>query len=437
MLWMSIMRRAAERFLPVLAIAAFLGCEYLIPDLSNEDITVDHDTVDLEAASDLDVEDAGVDGQPECSGVDADACMDDTICNGEETCNVGLGVCEDGTPLEDGFVCGEEPRRICLAAECSESVCGDGFIDEEADESCEPPNVGGCDDECKLGCDGPDDCPDDEIFCNGEEYCNLDTHTCDRLNVPEDGDECGTGLVCCSGDCVECCDTTQCADGNECTNDVCNEGACANPNEPEDTTCDDGEGYCCVGECLECCKQAHCLDTNECTADVCTGEGTCRNPKKDDMVECTGGVCCNGTCRTGGNCCANTDCTDGCRGMAAACGTFGSGTCASQTGCSWDAAGPCSGVGERCINLIEDHCNACGDQCSWISSGSPPYCSGIQVICDLITSSLECNAFCGCTWDAAGPCSGTHNVCPTYSTLSVCNNQESCYWSVCTSYSCT
>ena len=431
------MRWMFDSILFILTMAALCGCEYLIPDLSNEDITVDRvvDSVDLDQVQEMDEADA--DEQPECTGEDTDECMDDNVCNGEETCNTELGVCVEGAPLDDGVVCGEEPRQICLEAECEISECGDGFIDEGADEYCEPPGEEDCNEECKYGCSFEGDCPDDENFCNGEEYCNMDTNTCGRRNVPEDGAECGEELVCCSGDCVECCDNTDCGDGNDCTNDVCNEGICTNLRKPEGTTCDDGEGYCCIGECLECCVSEHCFDSNDCTADVCREDGTCRNPKEDDMGECTGGVCCNGVCRTGGNCCISSDCTDGCRGAAALCRSFDSATCTSQTGCSWDPAGPCSGVGMRCIDLDGDHCDACGDQCSWISSGSPPYCNGIQLICDLITSSLECNAFCGCMWDAAGPCSGTHDACSTHGSQTTCNNQEGCHWSVCTSYSCT
>lgn len=466
------MKRKAVRIIVFIAVViAFAGCQLLVSDLSNEDITVDHDVLEDDMAMEGDAvrpdthddthdnPDAVVDaadlvdapdlvedsadviaddiGEEEFECLLPEHCTDGDICNGDETCDPDSHTCVEGLARDDGFLCGAGPRKICLEEECLASICGDGFIDEGGGEFCEPPDVGGCDGECKLGCDGPEDCPDDEVFCNGEEYCNLDTHACDRRNVPEDGDECGTGLVCCSGDCVECCDTTQCADGNECTNDVCSEGACSNPNKAEGTLCDDGAGYCCVGECLECCVHEHCDDADECTADVCTGEGTCRNPKKDDMVECTGGVCCNGTCRVGGDCCAHTDCTDGCRGTAAACGTFDSGTCTSQTGCSWDPAGPCDGVGVLCLTLTEDQCNACGASiCTW-TDGPPAACVGERVACTLLETSAQCLTTCGCTWDGAGPCIGTHRACSTYGSQAACNNQGGCHWSVCTSYGCT
>jgi len=117
-------------------------------------------------------------------------CFDSEICNGFEACDVGTHTCLPGRPWEDGFVCLDDPRSICIGGICFESSCGDDFIDTGAGEMCEPPGVGGCDVRCQLMCTSDADCPDDGNMCTGQEYCDTDIYLCERMNVPADGTVC-------------------------------------------------------------------------------------------------------------------------------------------------------------------------------------------------------------------------------------------------------
>ncbi|MFH1436010.1 MAG: hypothetical protein ABIJ56_09870, partial [Pseudomonadota bacterium] len=160
---------------------------------------------------------------------------------------------------------------------------------------------------------------------------------------------CGGGNMCCTGVCRECCAHTDCNDSNPCTNDTCSAGGvCSNTVVGDRTPCGGGN-VCCLGECVECCTLAECDDGNQCTYDRCNSSHVCVNRDEDDMTVCAsgGGVCCNGTCRSGGECCVDSNCSPRCRGTATACNSIGSSSaCSAQTGCSWDPAGPCGGDGK-------------------------------------------------------------------------------------------
>ncbi|MFH1437980.1 MAG: hypothetical protein ABIJ56_19890, partial [Pseudomonadota bacterium] len=323
------------------AVIAFAGCQLLVPDLSNEDIIVDHDVVEddmamegdavrpdthddthdnpdaaKDAADSAEAPDTAEDiidamaedaGEEEFECLLPEHCTDGDICNGDETCDPESHTCVEGLARDDGFLCGAGPRKICLDEECRESVCGDGFVDEGGGEFCEPPGAGGCDDECKLGCDGPEDCPSDGDACNGEAFCNTTSHICSRRSVPADGTSCGGGNVCCGGECLECCNESHCSDSNPCTRDVCTLGVCSNPAEADGTACGGGN-MCCTGMCRECCDAADCNDLNPCTNDTCSAGGVCSNLGVVDGTACGGGnMCCTGVCR---ECCAHTDCND-------------------------------------------------------------------------------------------------------------------------------
>jgi hypothetical protein len=125
---------------------------------------------------------------------DAD-CDDGFFCNGTETCNTSTNECQAGTPPEcdDGVgctvdscnegtdSCDNEPDN----SSCDNGIFCDGveFCDPVVD--CQPgtppdcdDGVGCTDDSCNTttdACDNdPNDanCPDDDIFCNGTEYCD-------------------------------------------------------------------------------------------------------------------------------------------------------------------------------------------------------------------------------------------------------------------------
>jgi cysteine-rich repeat protein len=81
-------------------------------------------------------------------------CDDGNPCNGAETCdpvtvNGHAGQkCDPGTPPAKGTTCGT--GKICLNNICNTSTCGDGFVDPNLGETCDPPNGTTCDGKCHI-----------------------------------------------------------------------------------------------------------------------------------------------------------------------------------------------------------------------------------------------------------------------------------------------
>ena len=204
-------------------------------------------------------------------------CRDGDICNGREQCGDDHA-CEGGVPLDDGVVCGDDPRSICLGHACVESRCGDGFVDEGGGEFCEPPGAGNCNPDCRLECDGNADCPDDLNPCNGNELCDLDAHLCDRTDPMTDGMTCNPDpRKICLG---EVCQESLCGDGFV-------DSGRAPPEECEDMNVTDGDG--CDNDCTFSCEYDWECDDD----DVCNGEETCDEgshvcDEGDDADEGTG-----------------------------------------------------------------------------------------------------------------------------------------------------
>ncbi len=148
---------------------------------------------------------------PDCEGM---TCNDGQYCNEGETCQ--SGVCTGGSPLD-----------------CDDGVgCTDDSCDE-ANDSCE--NVS-----------NDANCPDDGLYCNGDEYC-------DSIN-----DCSSTGTPCLPG---EICDESiaQCEE-SDCQSDVdCDDGVFCNGQE----TCNLSTGQCDAG------IPINCDDGNSCTDDYC------------------------------------------------------------------------------------------------------------------------------------------------------------------------
>ncbi len=273
----------------------------------------------------------------------AAACDDGDDCTTDDTCLVGQ--CVGGPPLE----CPD-------ASVCTDSVCVTG-------QGCQAiPTTGPCDDgdACTVGdfC-GTGTCQHgDPLVCDDGNPCTADT--CDVLQgcvaTPaagecSDGDACTTGDACSGGVCVGGPPLT-CADGNECTLDLCDPiGGCSFPATPG--ACDDGDpctesdgctGSVCVGG-----GAIVCDDGNPCTVDTCTaGVGCVFAPVEvaacDDGNPCTSDdACVDGECAgTGGPECDDGDpCTQD--------------TCQPDTGCVFPPAdGPCDDgdvctTGDACV----------------------------------------------------------------------------------------
>jgi len=164
------------------------------------------------------------------------------------------------------------------------------------------------------GCTSNDECQDD-LFCNGEEICNLDSGLCEsgtpadcsilddqcgqgicdlisdsciitpenNLGICDDGDACTTGDFCLVGRCMGGSPIVCADDGNACTNDLgCNPatGSCTF----EDVVCADDGNACtndlgcdpdtgsCIFEDVPISPPTFCDDGNACTPEgVCLG----------------------------------------------------------------------------------------------------------------------------------------------------------------------
>jgi hypothetical protein len=259
-------------------------------------------------------------------------CDDGDDCNGTESCDTGMHTCTAGTPLADGTVCETSPRSICLDGSCVESVCGDGYIDTGAGESCDPPVSGECSDTCHTLCTGDGDCDDDANMCNGDEYCNLGTGECDHRNAPPDGEVCSTDprQICLAGTCQD----SQC--GDEFTDagagEVCDDGRNGDP--------DDGCRDDCTFTCLAASQDTDCDDAMACTLNVCEeSTHTCSNP----VITDTGVVC-----RASAGACDVAETCDGTNAACPADTVLSAGTeCRAQAG-PCDPAETCDGVTGTC-----------------------------------------------------------------------------------------
>jgi hypothetical protein len=102
-----------------------------------------------------------------------------------------------------------------------------------------------------------------------------------------------------------------------------------------------------------------------------------------------------------------------CYGTPNACSSIGSQTTCTNVGCSWDAAGPCTGTVNSCTSLKRYQC--CGWNCDnglsgcTINGGSETCCGGTAdsctggslPACSAYSESVCTNGYTGCTWDAA------------------------------------
>jgi hypothetical protein len=122
-----------------------------------------------------------------------DDCDDGVFCNGAETCTGGN--CVDGNPPCRAELCDEE-TDTCIGCLVDED-CDDGV--DCTDDSCV--------DEICENTPNDDSCPDDGLFCNGEEFCD------EAEGCSSTGDPCGAGETCDE-------DTDSCVGAGVCSIDV-------------------------------------------------------------------------------------------------------------------------------------------------------------------------------------------------------------------------
>ena len=331
-------------------------------------------------------------------------CNDMDVCNGEETCNTETHICEQGTNAQDGFVCGDDPRSICLEGECGESTCGDGFVDTGGGEGCEPPDEGNCNSECLIECEDNEDCLDDGNECNGEEFCDTDEGVCDRRDPLEDGTACGdnpeTREICISLTCQE----------SVCGDEFIDHGA--DPAEEcDDGNADQGDG--CDNDCMYSChvetQEVECDDELGCTEDVCNTEThVCEHNTLSDGTVCR---------PVAGDC----DVAETCNGTDAACPSDAfqsdSHECRAAPG-ACDAAESCTGGGPDCPadGYLPDSfvCRPADGGCDVAEScpGDGPDCTTDT----FMAGTVECRGVAG-DCDVVENCTGEAADCPEDSFL--------------------
>jgi len=192
-----------------------------------------------------------------------------------------------------------------------------------------------------------------------------------------------------------------CADGNACTADSCEAGACLNV--PAPATCDDGDACttddACVGVV---CKGTvkTCDDTNPCTTDTCSA-GDCTWLPSDVTV-----------CDDGNACTMNDNCQNGtclgaspvlCQGEGAC---HVAGTCDPNTG---NCSGPAKADGTACND---------GDACTQVDTCQAGTCTG--------TGPKACAAIDQC--HSAGTCDPASGTCstPHKDNGTTCNDGDAC-----------
>ncbi len=119
--------------------------------------------------------------------VEDSQCDDSDPCNGEETCSSRANRCQAGTePTTATCTRSGGESGVCSGGFCVSPGCGNGAVDgdDECDDGANGDNTDGCRDDCQFTCDAETPCADGDA-CNGEEMCDLGTHTC---SVPADLD---------------------------------------------------------------------------------------------------------------------------------------------------------------------------------------------------------------------------------------------------------
>ena len=211
-----------------------------------------------------------------------------------------------------------------------------------------------------------------------------------------------------------------------------------NGNPCEEIVCEGETPHCCNGECRECCEDMDCNDKNDCTLDSCNS-GKCINQPVADMTSCSGGICCGGICRIGGQCCSNDDCVEGCKGNAIPCNEFTTESdCNAQKGCSWLGSSYCDGT-VMCDNFEGyDHfkCFMC-PICEYVSEAGKGCERKGEMLCSDITDPDICTIDCLCTWYPGAGCGGSAQPCSSFPNETFCHEQSGCYWNACVDYVCT
>ncbi|MBW2458147.1 MAG: DUF4215 domain-containing protein [Deltaproteobacteria bacterium] len=235
-----------------------------------------------------------------CVSSDPNACEPADPCEGQGTCDDNTHTCSPGTPLSDGTPCGTD--AYCLGGQCIPALCGNGTLDPG--EDCDDNNLvdgDGCEHDCTLSCVNPaNDCPQPPV-------CQLaqcsQAHVCETAPDPnQDGNTCGTNLVCNNGACIA--PSAVCGNGILETGEDCDFGTSNGPNTGCELTC----AFSCTIQPDSCPDTNTCNGTETCgqvTVNGSTGQACSPGTALANCTACTGGLCNGGTCQP-------STCGDGC-----------------------------------------------------------------------------------------------------------------------------
>lgn len=230
-------------------------------------------------------------------------CTPADACAGQGTCDDATHTCTPGTPLGDNTPC--DSGGYCKGGTCTQPMCGNGMTEpgEDCDLGTANGTTGsGCKADCSFECVTPaTDCPAAPACQMAS--CSA-THACQNVaDATQNGDSCGTNLVCSNGACVT--PSAVCGNGVTETGEQCDFGSGNN-----------GPGTGCESNCQFSCTilPDSCTDGNP-----CNGTETCTmvtvNAKPGQKCTSTAAPTQGTSCGTGkiclGQVCVNTMCGDG------------------------------------------------------------------------------------------------------------------------------
>ena len=318
-------------------------------------------------------------------------------CNGEcvkdiigtdfhDDCTTGEKVCKPWGSVEFEYVNQDE---VCGDGDCA--VCNYGYCDHDNDKLC---NKGeDCvEGECHEGCQ--DKCQPDDTKCMEGDWARL-TECTEHPNI----DNCYTWNT-----------PEKCPD-DKCKEPYCSEGECSkNPISSGQSDEDCWSGFGCEGDICRCdgfgfCVTFECETDNDCEdKELPCMQGNCVDNEcefepKEDEVNCPGGRCCGGVCRTD---IENTHFNESCRSDLPKCvggsyeyiaendGDICAGECSVCTGGTcYDNSSMCSD-GQECEN---GECVDCQNRCE---EGETKCLDTAVQSCEEINSCM--------TWGEPKPC---------------------------------
>lgn len=299
-------------------------------------------------------------------------CDDGSFCNGAEWCDAEFGCQNPPAPsCDDNIDCTDDYCDVLLDGcvnDAYDELCDNGlFCDGEeycdVNAGCLAGPLPACDDAIACTVDSCDEVTweclhtfddsacDDGLFCNGLERCDFDAGCLSGASPCP-------GQLCRESDfrCVQCLSNQDCDDGLFCNgSEQCDDsGSCVNAQLP----C--GSSMCRESDdrCVECLADSDCADNTYCNGqEVCNEEGACQN----GSTPC-GASLCRESDHQCVQCLQNSNCDDGlfCNG-AESCGVDGQ----------------CLPAGSPCPNVLcresDDRCVAClSDQ----DCTDDQYCNG-------------------------------------------------------------